>query len=62
MLANSYLSISKSFKSGKSSFSLSTDKYFIKNLSAKLYQWTKDRWIISLSKESGMPSKKEKEN
>ncbi len=43
------------------SFNEKLDKYFIKNLSAKLYQWTKDRWIISLSKESGMPSKKEKE-
>ena len=43
------------------SFNEKLDKYFIKNLSAKLYQWTKDRWIISLSKENGMPSKKEKE-
>ena len=26
------------------------DKEFIKNLSSKLYEWTNDRWIISLSK------------
>ena len=26
-----------------------------------MYEWTNDRWIISLSKESGEPSKKEKE-
>ena len=37
------------------------DKEFIKNLSTKLYEWTNDRWIISLSKENGEPSKKEKE-
>ena len=30
-------------------------------LSSKLYEWTKDRWIISLSKENGKPSKKENE-
>ena len=36
------------------------DKEFIKNLSSKLYEWTNDRWIISLSKENGEPSKKEK--
>ena len=34
---------------------------FIKNLSSKLYEWTNDRWIISLSKENGKPSKKEKD-
>ncbi len=43
------------------SFNEGLDKEFIKNLSAKLYEWTNDRWIISLSKESGEPSKKEKE-
>ena len=43
------------------SFNERLDKEFIKNLSAKLYEWTNDRWIISLSKESGEPSKKEKE-
>ena len=43
------------------SFNEKLDKEFIKNLSSKLYEWTNDRWIISLSKESGKPSKKEKE-
>ena len=43
------------------SFNERFDKEFIKNLSSKLYEWTEDRWIISLSKESGEPSKKEKE-
>jgi len=43
------------------SFNERLDKEFIKNLSSKLYEWTNDRWIISLSKESGEPSKKEKE-
>ena len=43
------------------SFNEKLDKDFIKNLSSKLYEWTHDRWIISLSKESGMPSKKEKD-
>ena len=43
------------------SFNEKLDKEFIKNLSSKLYEWTNDRWIISLSKASGKPSKKEKE-
>ena len=43
------------------SFNEKLDKDFIKNLSSKLYEWTKDRWIISLSKQIGMPSRKEKE-
>ena len=43
------------------SFNEKLDKEFIKNLSAKLYEWTNNRWIISLSKETGEPSKKEKE-
>ena len=29
-------------------------------MSSKLYEWTKNRWIISLSKKTGKPSKKEK--
>ena len=29
-------------------------------MSAKLYEWTNDRWIISLSKKIGELSKKEK--
>ena len=43
------------------SFNERLDKEFIKNLSSKLYEWTNDRWIISLSKENGKPSKKEKD-
>ena len=43
------------------SFNEKLDKEFIKNLSTKLYEWTNDRWIISLSKKNGEPSKKEKE-
>ena len=42
------------------SFNNYLDKEFIKNLSAKLYEWTNDRWIISLSKKIGELSKKEK--
>ena len=33
----------------------------IKNLSSKLYEWTNNRWIITLSKTKGEPSKKEKD-
>ena len=33
----------------------------MKILSAKLYEWTGNRWIITLSKKIGEPSKKEKE-
>ena len=43
------------------SFNEDLDKDFIKDLSLKLYEWTKDRWIITLSKTKGQPSKKEKE-
>ena len=42
------------------SFNENLDKEFIKNLSAKLYDWTSERWIISLSKENGAVSIKEK--
>ena len=43
------------------SFNEDLDKDFIKDLSLKLYEWTNDRWIITLSKTKGQPSKKEKE-
>ena len=43
------------------SFNDHLDKEFIKNLSSKLYEWTNDRWIISLSKKTGELSKKEKD-
>ena len=43
------------------SFNEDLDKEFIKILSSKLYFWTNKRWIITLSKEKGSPSIKEKE-
>jgi len=43
------------------SFNENLDKDFIKNLSSKLYDWTNLRWIITLSKIKGEPSKREKE-
>jgi len=43
------------------SFNEYLDKDFIKNLSLKLYEWTNNRWIITLSKTKGQPSKKEEE-
>ena len=42
-------------------FNENLDKDFIKELSAKLYEWTDKRWIISLSKEIGLMSKKQEE-
>ena len=30
-------------------------------MSSKLYEWTNNRWIITLSKTKGEPSKKEKD-
>ena len=43
------------------SFNEGLDKNFIKDLSSRLYEWTDNRWIITLSKTKGEPSKKEKE-
>jgi DNA polymerase III subunit gamma/tau len=43
------------------SFNEDLDKNFIKDLSSKLYEWTGERWLITLSKIKGEPSKKEKE-
>ena len=43
------------------SFNEDLDKEFIKDLSLKLYEWTNTRWIITLSKTKGEPSKKENE-
>ena len=43
------------------SFNEDLDKDFIKDLSLKLYEWTSERWIITLSKTKGQPSKKEEE-
>ena len=41
------------------SFNENIDKNFIKNLSAKLFDWTGKRWIITLSKEKGQPTYQE---
>jgi DNA polymerase-3 subunit gamma/tau len=43
------------------SFNEDLDKDFIKDLSLRLYEWTNNRWIITLSKTKGQPSKKEEE-
>ncbi len=42
------------------SFNEQLNKSFVKDLSEKLYDWTKNRWLISLSKEKGAVSEKEK--
>mgnify|MGYP001216575408 FL=1 len=39
------------------SFNEKLDKNFIKHLSGKLYDWTGERWIISLSQLKGEPTK-----
>ena len=41
------------------SFTSNLDKNFIKELSAKLFEWTKKRWVIAFSKESFIPTLKE---
>ena len=43
------------------SFNDNLDKNFVKDLSIKLFEWTNQRWIISLSKTKGEISIKEKE-
>ena len=43
------------------SFNEDLDKDFIKDLSLKLYEWTNNRWVITLTKTKGQPSKREKE-
>ena len=42
-------------------FNENLDKDFIKELSNKLYEWTDQRWIISLSKKLGLKTKKQEE-
>ena len=41
------------------SFNDNLDKNFVKDLSLKLFEWTKERWIISFSKTMGDLSIKE---
>ena len=43
------------------SFNENLDKQFIKDLSSKLFEWTNNRWIITLSKNTGNLSIKEEE-
>jgi DNA polymerase-3 subunit gamma/tau len=43
------------------SFNDNLDKDFVKDLSSKLYEWTGERWIITLSKSKGEMSVKEKQ-
>ena len=35
------------------SFNENLDKNFVRNLSEKLFEWTGNRWVITLSKEKG---------
>ena len=42
-------------------FNENLDKDFIKELSTKLYEWTNQRWIILLSKKTGLITKKQEE-
>ena len=51
-----------SFKDNKIeiSFNSNLDKMFVKELTAKLLEWTGRRWIIAFSKEVGLPTIKEK--
>jgi DNA polymerase-3 subunit gamma/tau len=43
------------------SFNDNLDKDFVKDLSSKLYEWTRERWIITFSKSKGEMSIKEKQ-
>ena len=44
------------------SFNDKLNKSFVKDLSEKLYDWTKNRWLIYFSKKKGGMSEKEKKN
>ena len=43
------------------SFNDNLDKNFVKDISTKLFEWTGQRWIITLSKTKGEMSIKDKE-
>ena len=43
------------------SFNDNLDKNFVKDLSTKLFDWTKERWIITLSKTKGKMSIREEQ-
>ncbi len=63
-LENNVNLISFKNKNIEISFNENLDKNFIKNLTSKLFDWTGERWIILLSKNTGLKSIKEvkKEN
>ena len=44
------------------SFNENLDKYFVKELSFKLSEWTGQRWIIAFSKKIGQLSKKQRKH
>ncbi len=44
------------------SFNSNLDKTFVKDLTAKLLEWTEKRWIIAFSKKDGLPTIKEQKN
>ena len=44
------------------SFNDDLDKNFVKDLSTKLFEWTQERWIITLTKKKGELSIKERQN
>ena len=52
-----------SFEHGRIEISINEklEKDFIKKLSAKLLEWTNERWMITLSKKIGEKSKKQSE-
>ena len=41
------------------SFNENLDRDFVKYISTKLFEWTNQRWIITLSKKIGTPTKKQ---
>ena len=43
------------------SFNDNLDRDFVKDLSAKLFEWTAERWIITFSKSKGEMSVKERQ-
>tara|TARA_Y100001970_G_scaffold94803_1_gene119466 strand:+ start:2361 stop:4097 length:1737 start_codon:yes stop_codon:yes gene_type:complete len=43
------------------SFDSNLEKTFVKELTAKLLEWTNQRWIIAFSKEKGLPTLKEQQ-
>ena len=61
-LENNVNLVSFSNMSIEISFNDKFNKSFVKDLSEKLYDWTKNRWLISFTKAKGALSEKEKKN